>query len=308
MRTDVKVGVLFAFVVILVGGVYYFSNGKSQEPIELASASPTAGKVTPGESSRKPTAQSPAREPTTKRSASTRPRGTRPGARDGAARSATRKPQTAANRGSGKTTTPAPVPSKAKPTGSRNQRHAASKPAPTAKTDGKLKGKAAPKDSGPRKKAAVPSGPRDRPRPAGSPPKTAEVVNDRHRVQTGDTFASLAMVYYGSERYTDLLVKANPHIKDPGRLSVGQVVEIPPAPARTARSGTASPKERTAKARRTYLVKPGDTFYGIAQAHLGSGPRWREIFELNKSVVRDDPKGLRPGQTLIMPEKRESDG
>jgi nucleoid-associated protein YgaU len=116
------------------------------------------------------------------------------------------------------------------------------------------------------------------------------------------------MVYYGSERYTDLLVKANPHIKDPGELSAGQVIEIPPAPARTGRSGTASPKERTAKARRTYLVKPGDTFYGIAQAHLGSGPRWREIFELNKSVVRDDPKGLRPGQTLILPEKRESDG
>jgi nucleoid-associated protein YgaU len=333
MRTDVKVGVLCAFVVILVGGLYYeFANGKKQEPVELASASPAVGDDHPADSAQRQTARRPAREPgpATTRRAPMRTRSTPAAVGKDAVRPSTKRPargdRTSTTRAPKKKTAPAPLPVKPEPAESRNRGRAARKPVPSVKSNEGPQEKLVSKDSRPRGKPAVSSPPKDRRSPAESPPaKTAAAANDRHRVQAGDTLASLALMYYGSERYADLLTEANPQIKDPRRLPVGEVVEIPPVvdsavpgggskssvavvPARSARSRAASAKEPLTKAKRTYLVKPGDTFYGIAAAYLGSGPRWREIFELNKSVVRNDPKGLRPGQTLILPDRKESDG
>jgi peptidoglycan hydrolase-like protein with peptidoglycan-binding domain len=50
----------------------------------------------------------------------------------------------------------------------------------------------------------------------------------------------------------------------------------------------------------TYQVKPGDTFFKIAQRTLGSGARWKEIWELNKGAV-PNPNLLYPGTTLRLP-------
>ena len=51
---------------------------------------------------------------------------------------------------------------------------------------------------------------------------------------------------------------------------------------------------------RTYVVQPGDTLSGIAQAELGDRDRWTEIFLLNRAVIRH-PHRIFPGQVLVLP-------
>jgi nucleoid-associated protein YgaU len=50
-----------------------------------------------------------------------------------------------------------------------------------------------------------------------------------------------------------------------------------------------------------YVVQQGDTLFSIAEALLGSGSRWPEIYDLNKAVIGDNPALIRPGQTLTIP-------
>jgi LysM repeat protein len=84
---------------------------------------------------------------------------------------------------------------------------------------------------------------------------------------------------------------ARPHVQV-GRASVAA---RPTAPHRT----------------ETYVVPPGgrgpDTYWDIAAAHLGSGERWTEIWELNQGRTQADgavmstPGLLRPGWTVLIP-------
>jgi nucleoid-associated protein YgaU len=61
------------------------------------------------------------------------------------------------------------------------------------------------------------------------------------------------------------------------------------------------PRPDTRPAPKVYTVRPGDTLYGIAKLELGNGARWREIYDLNKSVIGPDPNLILPGQRLVMP-------
>ena len=47
----------------------------------------------------------------------------------------------------------------------------------------------------------------------------------------------------------------------------------------------------------TYTVKSGDTLWYIAKRYLGDGSRYREIYELNKDILKS-PSLIYPGQTL----------
>lgn len=51
----------------------------------------------------------------------------------------------------------------------------------------------------------------------------------------------------------------------------------------------------------TYTVKSGDCLWKIAAAQLGSGSRWNEIYNLNKSVIGGNPNLIYPGQVLTLP-------
>ncbi len=51
---------------------------------------------------------------------------------------------------------------------------------------------------------------------------------------------------------------------------------------------------------RTYTVKSGDTLSSIAQKQLGDAGRWREIFLLNRAIIRD-PDRIFAGQVLVLP-------
>ena len=54
-------------------------------------------------------------------------------------------------------------------------------------------------------------------------------------------------------------------------------------------------------AAKTYTVKSGDSLWRIAQKQLGSGTRWREIYDLNKSTIGSNPNLIYPGQVYNLP-------
>lgn len=49
-----------------------------------------------------------------------------------------------------------------------------------------------------------------------------------------------------------------------------------------------------------YVVKKGDTLYGIAIKKLKNAQRWKELAEINKDVVRN-PRKIIPGMRLRIP-------
>lgn len=49
-----------------------------------------------------------------------------------------------------------------------------------------------------------------------------------------------------------------------------------------------------------YVVKKGDTLWNIANKELGSGYRWKYLYELNKDRIKD-PHKLKVGKTIIIP-------
>ncbi len=132
---------------------------------------------------------------------------------------------------------------------------------------------------------------------------------ESYTIQEGDTLAILAEVYYGSQRFTKFLADANPQISDDRSLRVGSVIVIPELPEEIRRKvmrgvslSVAVANQSLAKeGEAVYVVRAGDSFYSIATKVFGSGSRWPEIYELNKDVVGSDPSRLRAGQSLRIP-------
>lgn len=149
----------------------------------------------------------------------------------------------------------------------------------------------------------------------------------QHKVVSGDTLIGLAFAYYEDSSRVSAILAANPQIKNPRGLKIGQVVTIPApqgdpqASARTAAAPrsdstslvtltgrTASPREPAASesivkpaTARTYVVQEGDTFYSIAVRLYHDGNKWQTLYDANKTAVKNDPKRLRPGMTLTVP-------
>lgn len=47
-------------------------------------------------------------------------------------------------------------------------------------------------------------------------------------------------------------------------------------------------------------VRPGDTLWGLAAYHLGSGERWREIFDLSTELVQLDGRRLTDPNLIVV--------
>jgi nucleoid-associated protein YgaU len=58
---------------------------------------------------------------------------------------------------------------------------------------------------------------------------------------------------------------------------------------------------QVADAAGNYTVQPGDNLWNIARSHLHDGGRWGEIYNLNKSVIGDNPRLILPGEQLQIP-------
>ncbi len=148
----------------------------------------------------------------------------------------------------------------------------------------------------------------------------------QHTIAGGDTLVAVSQKYFGDDRRVAEILAANPQIKDPRRLKIGDVIVIPSSATPPNAGGAAEPRAPTPPARtsltdkaetaaadnlsgrpsasaaKTYQVKEGDTFYGIAKALYGDGTRWHEIYALNKTAMKNDPRRLRPGMVLSLPE------
>ena len=149
-----------------------------------------------------------------------------------------------------------------------------------------------------------------KPQPSGAPSEVkldqGKAAVDTHRVQPGDSLASLAQTYYGNAKYAKFLAESNSGINDPAKLALGATVKIPPLPqdvdTRMANAAPAKAPAAAATGKRTYKVKTGDSFYKIAKEQLGNAERWKELLALNKTLVHGDPTQLQPGQTLVLPD------
>jgi LysM repeat protein len=69
----------------------------------------------------------------------------------------------------------------------------------------------------------------------------------------------------------------------------------------TAADGTDKNTGDSAPETTPYTVVKGDNLWDIARKHLGDGTRWHEVYELNKTVVGDNPRLIFPGQNLALP-------
>lgn len=304
MRTEVKVAAVASLVIVVVAGWYYLGRGTGEQSVQLAQATapPPAKPGTPATKPpvHRPTA--PAKQPARTLPAaptkppvadSTTPPGGSPGVFDIGQASASDKPPTtlAELLRSGTDTAekddPSPgAPSSGAARGANVRGAATAQPATDTRT------------------AMTPTQPGMQPAAASNAAKPALDGPGvrRHTVERGDTLSVLAEIYYGSQKHVNVLLAANPQVKDPGTLLIGTVLAIPPLPtASPATARVASPAPAVSGAG-TYMVKEGDSFYGIAREVLGSSSRWRELYELNKATVGDDPGSLRVGHVLKLPD------
>jgi nucleoid-associated protein YgaU len=56
-----------------------------------------------------------------------------------------------------------------------------------------------------------------------------------------------------------------------------------------------------AAAKRTYVVKAGDSLWAIAAETMGNGARYQELYEANKHVIGSNPNMIQPGMELTIP-------
>jgi len=128
------------------------------------------------------------------------------------------------------------------------------------------------------------------------PQQNPPVVVKTHVIQRGDTFSSLAERYYGSQRYARFLADANPGV-EPYHMKIGAKIKVPPLSSKLKKPSSLS----APTAKDVYVVKEDDNLYRIAERLLGSGARWAEIYELNKELIGSDPSTVKVGQHLKLP-------
>ncbi len=350
MRTDVKLGIVVAMVVVSVAGGYYMYRDRVQQPILLGGQ----GERAAAQARTSPVSQSPRTTSPSGRSRGTLAQGTKhapqrltqPGAagktgrvagQKNAARSggAAKAARLNANRKSAHRNNVAKKPASRKnaadqklaqraPRGGNRRDRGSASPRAGATHAQRSVGRANPirgKSGREQVARSVLKLPPVASRGAKSPGSTlrsaskplaltavapSSIAVEKHRVQPGDSLSSLAVQYYGSEKHTRLLIDANKQLADPNRLKIGEIVNLPPMPKadgspKAARSAHQT-RGKVASGTRTYTVRSGDSFYRIAKSQLGDASRWKELYELNRSVVGSEPTALRVGQVLVLPQ------
>jgi len=324
MRPDVKLGIVSSMMIILVAGGYYFYRDSNDEAIPVSSDTITTGRIiAPGKRVTSAPIQPKAKTKSKRIVAAThRPsaaKSTPLKAHRSAGRLGTKKPivnPRLANKNAGRKSHPVQHERGkiASPVGNKTTR--ASRPVVRKEvaTQKRLPGNRVAMNQSKRKTAHHVAMRTQSKRAAGKTPvKQVDEAVERHRVQPGDTMASLAVNYYGDEKYTQFLIDHNTQLANPLQLRIGTRVLIPSRPANpTLLAAThrpnplaskASPKTRaTKKAQaRTYTVKSGDSFYSIARDELGDAAKWQKLFELNKTLVKGDARKLQIGQVIKLP-------
>lgn len=351
MRKDVKAGLAISIVVIIASVWYFWGGSSPNEPIALEnrdSAAPAVTLTARPQPTAVPRINRNADRTTARRTGAESSPNDQPGNRDRSApRVATRQqPQPAAQpqvQTPPSTPEPQPVAMNSGPASVESgpaQAGAVAGGDPIGPTLDRAAADDAPQlasaQQPPTSEAELTADavvPRPRSTAVGSPSATSgaapnpgegDAAVETYQVRKGDTLSQIAVIFYGSERYVEFLMKSNPKVVSASSIVEGMVLRIPALPEETMQAAAAQPRERAAgpasvpspvsapvpapDTGKTYTVKEGDSFYAIALRTLGAGSRWPEIYELNKSVVGSDPAKLRPGTVLKLPIKDSSQG
>ncbi|MGW7067114.1 LysM peptidoglycan-binding domain-containing protein [Streptomyces sp. NPDC054855] len=146
--------------------------------------------------------------------------------------------------------------------------------------------------------------------------------------ETGETVWDLAVEYLGSGSRAHEIRTLNPHLPDTALLPSGLSVRLP-ANAKMAQAEPASdtpempaPQVQLAAgeqpigttdddvpgAKRTHIVRPGESLSAIAQDETGDAARWGELYEASKDTDQpgdtprvSDPNLIFPGQKITIP-------
>jgi nucleoid-associated protein YgaU len=137
-----------------------------------------------------------------------------------------------------------------------------------------------------------------------------------HTVETGETFSTIALRYYGDANLYGPLMRANPGI-EPTKLRPGMKVTIPPAgevrpaiakaapvhgaPVNSDQAQVSSSKVEIDPATQ-YRVQGGDSLYSIGKKLYGRGDKADALYQANKAQIGEDMHRLKLGQVLTLPE------
>jgi nucleoid-associated protein YgaU len=126
-----------------------------------------------------------------------------------------------------------------------------------------------------------------------------------HKVQSGETFSTIAAAVYGDSRDYTRLEDANPTI-NPTRLRVGMLINVPdlnaPLTVKTV-AYEAKPTDVRADvdSSKSYRVRASDTLMGIARRLYGDGQAWQKIYDVNRDAIGPNPARLTVGMVLRLP-------
>ncbi len=135
-----------------------------------------------------------------------------------------------------------------------------------------------------------------KPAPGAAAKKPVDYI--RYVVRPGNTMSSIAETWFGDPVKWDLIARANP-LADPGRLTVGQELRLPP---RDAKRAEITPQGHVVPTH--YTVRSGDSLSSIAKAVYGDPDQWWLIYESNRVTIGEDPNTLEVGMRLRIPRKR----
>lgn len=119
-------------------------------------------------------------------------------------------------------------------------------------------------------------------------PPSERVRRFIHRVARGDTLSAIARRYGSS---TQAIVAAN-GLRNPNRLSIGQTLVVPRDPTGGRIAGAPVGHTAPSGAQR-YVVRSGDTLYGIARRHRTT------VSHIMRRNGLSDTR-IRPGQVLVL--------
>jgi len=297
MRKDMKLGLLFSFVIVVVAGWYYTSTDKAEEPLTLADSSsarqdrtepsaqraPTlladAGKLTPAKTG-KQTDRS--RKPAANRTA-----GKQPGAQR-AAKTPTRKTRTPAG---AKARHPNAVPraDAGKPKSKRPTN--SGKPGP----DGDVAPANTEKSSTPVRKTPTPKA-ADRDKPTEEAKDTFEELWQFDESASASTKRPASTPARGVKRDAVSDEQRGATARREGK----QTPAAKPKPrAKAERSPREKATSKTTKGHRTHTIRRGDSYALLAEQYYGSQRHAKFLMDANPE--HSDPRRLREGVVLRVP-------
>ena len=134
---------------------------------------------------------------------------------------------------------------------------------------------------------------------AGEPVVMTPASGRTYEVRAGESLSTICQHAYGTAALTAALAAHN-GISDPDTVWAGHRLSLPAANVLTGGADPAADNVETTARWGAYRIKEGDSLSGIARQFMGSGDRWRQLYELNRHAI-SDPDRIRAGTVLRVP-------